>query len=225
MNFPPAIAAMLNSQDPAGSQSKQAFVKEIVVPHRKFKEAINAIAEVHNAVAPKAMVDAEFSLISGRSRAGKSTAVRYYAETFKSYETVTGMKSPVVYLEAPSECTVLSLLDAVLGALKVPQRGLRTRGDKTRAIIHHLREQEVQLLIVDEYQHFIDQRTNRFQYAAGNLLKSLLNTNACQMVFAGLLSSDSAITINSQAEGRLNANFADRERRFHSIVSADFRRS
>lgn len=58
--------------------------------------------------------------LEGLTGTGKSTLVKSYAEAFTRYETVSGAKIPIFYMETPAPVTVKGMAARMLEALGDP---------------------------------------------------------------------------------------------------------
>ena len=70
-------------------------------------------------------------------------------------------------------------------------------------VIHHLREQKVELLILDEFQHCVEGLTDLRAWEGADLVKEVLDKARCQVLCAGLESASDAREVNPQL-GRRN---------------------
>lgn len=89
-----------------------------------------------------------------------------------SIDATYGDWRPVLRIEMPSEVTVISLAEALLHGLGDPEPETGTKATKQARVRALLEEQRVRLILFDETQHLVDERTDRFAYKAADWLKS-----------------------------------------------------
>ncbi|WP_375462654.1 AAA family ATPase [uncultured Methylobacterium sp.] len=82
---------------------------------------------------------------------------------------------PILRVATPPEVTIASMATAMLRALADEDPEYGDKGEKTRRILAKLMEQRVRIILIDEFQHLTDHRTDKFAYAAADWLKGLLN--------------------------------------------------
>ena len=82
-------------------------------------------------------------ILEGMPGAGKSTLVQSYAESHSRYETASGTKVPIFYLETPSPATVKGMAAKLLEAEHRPGRFLPAyrseaseQNEQTRLVLH-----------------------------------------------------------------------------------------
>jgi hypothetical protein len=182
-------------------------LKKIMVPHERFREGILRLRLIHAELDRSPAAEAGVMTFLGRSGSGKSNTLRYYARQYPPRKGESGWIRPVVYVRVPPEANKAALLRSILSEMGLPVTNSRDTDILMRDVLHHLREQKVELLILDEMQHLIDQRTQRFQYISADILKDLLSSNCCQMVFAGLDSAIMALEVNPQLNRRSPLRF------------------
>src|SRR5262249_49167980 len=125
-------------------------------------------------------------LIAGRSRAGKTTLSKKYADRYPAMLTETGKKVRVVYVSNPATGSITDLATAILMALGDPRADRGTLGNKTYRIEQLFAEFWVELLMLDELQHFWDRDSDRVPLNASNWLKALIKSTNVVAVLVGL---------------------------------------
>ncbi|MGB3501067.1 MAG: TniB family NTP-binding protein [Mesorhizobium sp.] len=198
IEMPATIAALvdLGKLRPAARSSRK--LKKLQIPHARFLEVIEQVAQHHLLSDQGSEVEAGCLLLFGKTGAGKSVALRYYARQFPKTRGPRGMIRRVLYLQVPSGADKPALQRRILFRLGVPIPPRTTQDELTMLIDLHLRLQGVELLILDEFNHLADLRSSEKQYFAADMLKELTNFNSCQLVFAGLDSSISVLIGNPQ---------------------------
>lgn len=136
-------------------------------------------------------------LITGQTGVGKSTLIHSYAHQFPSSITDVGWNIPVLKATIPSPATVKNLLIVLLSALGDPKASSGTIGGMTLRLENFLRDCGVQILILDELQHFVDQDSQRVLLTVSNWLKRLIKDTGIACIVVGL---------QDEAEQVINAN-------------------
>lgn len=124
--------------------------------------------------------------LEGPTGVGKSTLVTTYAEAFPRYETATGIKVPVFYVETPSPVTVKGMAARMLEALGDPAAHHGPLWSMNSRLIYFLGEAcAVRLVILDDFHHLIDQRTHRILETVSDWLKVLIKETRVPFLVVG----------------------------------------
>jgi hypothetical protein len=126
-------------------------------------------------------------LLTGQAGSGKSALLRHWASKF--VPDFSGLKDrrPVLYVEVPPNCKPKALAEQMLRALGMPEEVAKkgTEVSLTERVVHHLREQQVQVVVLDEFHNFINSDNDRVIYKAADTVKRLLNAGTSSFVLAG----------------------------------------
>lgn len=107
--------------------------------------------------------EATAGLLYGISGTGKSTVLRRFTKKFGGpFQTASGIVRPVVRVVTPPNSQLGDFHDAILTALGAGDLSMGRPADKKRAVIAQLATQKVKLLILDEFTHVVEDRTERF---------------------------------------------------------------
>ena len=138
----------------------------------------------------------------GQQGAGKTTLRRAYARRYPRRATREGISVPVLDAAIPVPATIKHLVTELLSSLgdPVPDRG--TIVTQTRRLKTLIGECRVELIILDEFQHFIDRDSNVILVTVSNWLKDLLNETGVPMALIGMPYSDVILHANAQLERR-----------------------
>lgn len=159
---------------------------------------------------------AEGLLLTGPAGSGKSTLLASYAASFPPEESKDRTVIPVLMVDTPSGPTVKNLTEVILRTLGDP---LATRGSaetKTRRIYWLLKECRVQLLVIDEFNHFYDSSDRRQATQVTDWLKNVINVAQIPVVLAGLPRSESVVRANPQLARRFSSRYSLRPFAFGS---------
>jgi hypothetical protein len=148
--------------------------------------------------------------LEGRPGTGKSTAVMTYTRAFPRYETAAGAKVPIFYLETPSPVTVKGMAPRMLEVLRDPAAHQGPLWSMNSRLVYYLKEAcEVQLVILDDFHHLIDQETNRILATVSDWLKVLIKETNVPFLVVGIEGKVEQIL---KANEQLSRLFAVREK-------------
>ncbi|MBN1955261.1 MAG: TniB family NTP-binding protein [Anaerolineae bacterium] len=147
-------------------------------------------------------------ILEGVPGTGKSTLVQSYAASCARYETPSGTKVPVFYAETPAPVTVKGMAARLLQVLGDPAAHHGTLWSMNARLVHLLQTCEVQLIILDDFHHLIDQETNRVLGQVADWLKVLIKETNIPFLVVGVEGTVSRIL---DANAQLSRLFAIRE--------------
>ena len=191
-----------------GIHSKENSLIEFSVRHRiiefdAFCECRRKIEHVHNR---GRMAHVSIGLlITGQSGSGKTTLLEYYRARFPRRDHSEQTVVPVLLVETPAAPSVKNLVEAILHALGDPHIDKGSTGEKTRRMFTLLRACKVELLIIDEFQHFCDTPRRSAASQVTDWLKSVLNVAGIPVVVVGLPRASSVIKMNEQLARRFSS--------------------
>jgi hypothetical protein len=138
-------------------------------------------------------------LMIGPTGAGKTTLISSYTQKYPVIEDENGFRYPVLQATLPSPASERNLATALLYALGDPLAGKGTTGLMTLRLIKLLMDCQVELLILDELQHFVDRDSQKVLQNASNWLKTLLKETKVACVLVGLQGeAEQVVNINPQ---------------------------
>lgn len=184
---------------------KSFTVRTGIVEHPSFCKALKRILNLH-----QRGLSAEVSeglLLTGQTGSGKTTLLKFYKSHFPARDEVDRKVVPVLLVTTPASPTVKSLAEAILVALGDPAAGKGTADEKTRRIYRYLTECKVELLLIDEFQHFYDSKQVAQAKKVTDWLKNLFNDAKIPVVLAGLPRSVMVIRMNPQLKRRFSSPF------------------
>jgi energy-coupling factor transporter ATP-binding protein EcfA2 len=147
--------------------------------------------------------------LEGVTGAGKSTLVRLYAEAFPRSYTAEGVKIPIFYMETPSPVTVKGMAARMLTELGDPAAHSGPLWSMNDRLIHYIGQAcQVQLVILDDFHHLIDQETNRILEKVSDWLKVLIKETNVPFLVVGMAGKVEPIL---KANDQLSRLFAARE--------------
>ena len=147
-------------------------------------------------------------VLEGMTGAGKSTLVRAYAEIYSRYDTASGTKIPVFYMETPSPVTVKGMAARMLEVMGDPAAHKGPLWSMNSRLAHFIRACEVQIVILDDFHHLIDKETNRILETVSDWLKVLIKETNVPFLVIGI---EGKVELLLPANRQLSRLFAIRE--------------
>ena len=194
-----------DENSPKDNKFAQFTIRKTIVQHPSFLDALKKITELH-----KRGLQARVAggiLLTGQTGSGKSTLIEFYREYFPPRNDADRTITPVLIVTTPESPGVKSLAEAILIALGDPAAASGTTENKTRRIFKFLKECRVELIIIDEFQHFFDSKKISQARKVTDWLKNLFNIAAIPVVLVGLPRSVMVIRMNPQLKRRFSAPF------------------
>jgi hypothetical protein len=174
-----------------------------VITHPEFCRAVREIARRHKR--RKVAKAVEGMLLVAQTGCGKSTVLEYYENCFPR-QVVDGVTSiPVLRVSTPESPTVKSLAESILMALGDPLSDKGTTPNKTHRIVHLLKECCVEVLMIDEFQHFQDGHRKSELSRVSDWLKNLTEAVKIPLILCGLPRAISVLYSNPQLRRRFGA--------------------
>jgi hypothetical protein len=146
--------------------------------------------------------------LEGPSGAGKSTLVKAYAASFPATETPQGRHIPVLCLEVPSPVGIRDFASVALSHLGDPAYEKGTRASMTMRLIGLIQDCGIELVILDEFHHLIDKKTNHILHEVSDWLKYIIKQSGVPFLVVGI---EGNVEIILRANPQLSRLFATRE--------------
>lgn len=147
--------------------------------------------------------------LEGVTGTGKTTLVQAYAHSFARTETAAGTRIPVFYLGVPSPVTIRDLAQVALRQLGDPAYDRGTRAALTLRLVGLIHDCGVELVILDDFQHLIDSRTNHILAQVSDWLKVLIKDTGVPFLVVGI---SGRVEVILEANPQLSRLFAAREK-------------
>src|SRR5882724_186368 len=167
---------MTETNNPPIEQSqfeRKRLVEQIYINFPRLNQVKRQIEHCH--FHSKIAAEPECLLITGHQGAGKTTTCRSYARRYPREVNRTGVRVPVLATAIPVPATTKSLVSKLLTALGDPAAERGTVVIQTLRLKRLMKECGVELIILDEFQHFIDRDSNLVLNTVANWLNDLLN--------------------------------------------------
>ncbi len=182
-------------------ENKVMSFRSNLVRHLRFQKAFKEISRCHR-MGRYRFDEPGCLLITGESGCGKSTLRKEYASQYPRFEMDDRTAIPVLHLELPSQPTVKNVAERILIELGDPFAEKGSAEGKTARIITLMKECGVELVILDEFQHFVDRSSDKVEYKVADWLKSIINASKVPFVLMGLPRCQRILEVNEQLRRR-----------------------
>lgn len=188
------------------TNSFQEMVKLIdgtLIPHPGYQAVEQQLDVLYRTM--EVSVDPMCLAITGDSRAGKSRALEMFELAHKPYRSPEGLKVPVLRVRVPSKPTAKLLAQTFLYKLRDPLYAKGSEGVLTCRLMKLIPEVGTRVIVLDEFQHFVDKATAGVQEYVTDWLKVFVDELNLGLVVAGLPNCMAVIYQNKQLRGRFFA--------------------
>ncbi|MFZ3577882.1 TniB family NTP-binding protein [Virgibacillus sp. DJP39] len=175
-------------------------LKDFKIIHPEFKKALKMIKDCHES--SKVAADPKSVLITGDSGAGKTTIYHYYADRFDQIihgESLTTKR--ILHASIPSPGSTKFVVEQLLEQMGDFRFDSGTLNNKTHRLTRYIEENGVELIMLDEFQHFL-KPSKKSVYDTADWFKSLINKTNVPVVLFGLKESETVLSTNEQLSRR-----------------------
>lgn len=178
-------------------------LRKTLLTHNRFKQAITQIAELHQH--SKSNNVGGGLLITGPSGVGKTTLLQHYLDYFPRIKAQQKTVIPVMYVVTPASPTVKSFAEAILLALGDPMAQRGSAEQKTFRIYQLLEACEVEILLIDEIQHFYYAHSIVEFRRISDWLKNMISISGLGVVLFGLEEAEMVVFSSEQLARRFSS--------------------
>jgi Cdc6-like AAA superfamily ATPase len=187
-------------------EDRVKMVENLYVHFPRNDKALNTIRDHHTHA--KFANEPEGLLIQGECGAGKTTIVKLYMKDYPRIYTQEITRVPVLYAKVPVPATCKNLATKILTAIGDPAAEKGSQVSQTLRIKRYMEACNVELLFLDEFQHFQDRDSSKVLKTASDWLKLLMDETGVPIVLAGLPYSHTIL--DSPGNEQLQRRFATR---------------
>ena len=134
----------------------------------------------------------------GQFRTGKTTLVNSFCEHHPRHIGQETTHVPVLKAVVPAKASMNALLTTLLSALGDPLANRGTMGVKANRLHHLIRDCGVQMVVLDEANHFVDRDSQRVLHDVSNTMKNLVKELNIACVLVGLPYTEEVLQVNEQ---------------------------
>ncbi len=161
-----------------------AYLEQILVLYPRWQQIVAEIRYRHqmNTLA----AEPQHLKLVGPMGAEKTTLLDSYASDYPVVVGETSIQRPVVQATIPTPAKVENFVTTLLEALSYQHAGQDRIGGMARRLIKYIRDCKVELLILDELQHFVDRDSQKVPQTMSKWLKTLVKKTKMSCVLVGL---------------------------------------
>jgi type II secretory pathway predicted ATPase ExeA len=189
------------------TEERKILVERVYVKHPHSENLLKKIdyCRTHS----KISAEPDGMLITGQQGMGKSTLWKRYVKDFPRTKTETGMIIPVLTVGIKAPATPKSLVTVLLSALGDPAAERGANVTQTLRLYRYLERCQTELIILDEFQHFIDRDLSKVLKTISDWLKMLMNDTGLPIVLIGM--PNSVRVLDAHGNEQLKRRFSVRE--------------
>ncbi|HGF4932741.1 TPA: TniB family NTP-binding protein [Vibrio parahaemolyticus] len=147
-------------------------------------------------------------MVYGDTGVGKTAIIKKYLKKNEGDSDSEGDTIPVLHIELPDNAKPVDAARELLLQMGDPLALYDTDLARlTNKIVKLVPILGVRLIIIDEFQHLVDDSTNKILTHVGNWLKGILNKTKCPIILFGMPYSKVVLRANSQLHGRFAIQF------------------
>lgn len=158
----------------------------------------------------KIAAEPECMFIGGPTGAGKTTLQNYFLQKYPRTFNEDGVIAPVLCARVPNKATDKNLVTELLTRLGDPEAAKGSAYNQTARLRTFMKECEVSLVILDEFQHFVDKDSKKVLKTVSDWLKNLIDQAEKPMILIGMPYADQIL--DATGNEQLQRRFAVRER-------------
>jgi len=177
-----------------------AYVETIRIWYPRMTRIFEAMAASHDLNACSA--EPQCMMVVGPTGVGKSTLLNSYAARYPRQVLDETSRIPVLKATVPAKATIGNFATKLLSAVGDPLADRGTIGSREQRLLGYLLDCGVEVLMVDDLQHFVDRDSERVLHDVSNWLKNLVKESHTTCIIAGLPEAEQVLYANAQL-GRL----------------------
>lgn len=187
--------------------SRLELIEKVFIQYPRLKKLRDRIdfCRTHS----KTAAEAECMLLSGDTGAGKTTLIKWYGGDFPVRFEPHGRVQPVLVVLVPSPATVKGLATEMLKVLGDPVADRGAISSQTLRLREFIAACKVELIILDEFQHFDDRQSRNVLKTISDWLKNLINQCNVPIVLVGMPGCESVL--DQKGNEQLRRRFAARD--------------
>lgn len=181
---------------------KHLMVERLIIRYPYFNHIISQLK--HCKEFSKISAEPECILITGVRGAGKTTLINTIASEFPRQLTPEGTIVPILKARVPVPASPKSLVTELLDSLGDPNPTNGSATTQTMRLRKLMKDCKVELVLLDEFHHFIDRDSYSILHSAADWLKNLIEGTKCPFALWGLGYSSIILKANEQLERRFS---------------------
>jgi len=147
--------------------------------------------------------DPQCMLVTGDTGSGKTSLIEYYQKEKPNLEEKHASKIPILSTSLPESSTPITAAQQLLYDLGDP---FYSKSDNiielTAKLVALIKNCQVEMIIIDEFQHMIEFKTKKVLFRVADWLKMLIVRTKVPIILFGLPYSELILQTNKQLSGR-----------------------
>lgn len=178
-------------------------IERTLIEHTAFKRAVKRLRQAfkYAHISPEPIGVA----LLGESRSGKSRAIEEVEQEHPRTRDEDGAVVPILRMVTPAKPTVGGMASLMLKALGDPDWSKGTVVGLQGRLIDMVKLCKVRMIILEEFQHFVDSGSRKVIQDVANWTKTLAESTKVALVVAGLQDSLPVLLRDEQFTGRFGA--------------------
>lgn len=160
------------------------LVESIFIKHPRFNSIVNKVEHAHSY--SQIAAEPECVFVGGLPGAGKTTLVEYYEQLFPRIYHDDKIEVPVLCGRVPNRATDKSLVTELLNKMGDPAAAKGSTYNQTTRLRNLAGACGVKLIILDEFQHFVDKDSWKILKTVSDWLKNLIDEAGVPIVVTGM---------------------------------------
>jgi type II secretory pathway predicted ATPase ExeA len=178
-------------------------VENILIPHKHFKLAVSRLCQ--SIELARRGLEPRHTLLIGESGAGKSWLAEHVASLFPRRLEQHENCKPVLVVSTPPNPTLKGLAETILITLGDPVSHRGTAVERLDRALVLLKKCEVEIVVFDELQHFLDHGKYNSLMSVTDWLKRFIDESRIPCVLMGLPRCDMILHANEQLRRRFSS--------------------
>lgn len=151
---------------------RQKLAERIFIEYPRLTGLLEKIKHCHQY--SKIAAEPECMFISGYAGTGKTTLYEYYERQYPRTRNEHGANVPVLSASAPQRATEKTLASELLYRAEDPAAGKGSGYNQTARLKMFIKDCGVEIVFLDEFQHFVDRDSEKILKNVSDWLKNLI---------------------------------------------------
>jgi hypothetical protein len=152
---------------------RQTLAERIFIEYPRLTRLLEKIKHCHEY--SKIAAEPECMFISGYSGTGKTTLYEYYEKQYPRTRKESGANIPVLSAVVPQRATEKTLVSELLARMEDPIAEKGSAYSQTSRLKIFISDCGVEIVFLDEFQHFVDRDSDKILKNVSDWLKNLIN--------------------------------------------------
>jgi hypothetical protein len=166
------------------AENRKQRVEQIYIIYPRNQDILNKFTYCHQHA--RIAAEPEGLLLEGPAGMGKTTLCKYYMSNFPRTITKDGSNIPILVAKVEVPASPKSLVTALLKSIGDPMPDKGSTVSQTIRLKQLMKDCGTQLVILDEFQHFIDRDSQKVLKTISDWLKLLMDDTRVPIILIGM---------------------------------------